>query len=427
MITYHSTHKFIIILLLLFRLGGFYGYARCTLGPFWGYFIGCSGLIESTFYLAASILLLGRAVCAAFDFSSVHEPAWWCICFLYVMGFHAQGGSIIRKFMAVCCIISMSIILIYLLGSIPHLNFTKYALITHKSGFTGTTKDFFIILRLPAWFFIGIDLLSLTSREVKKPSKVIPKAMLCVLGTMIVICAWVIVSVVSQAPGATADVLARKSLFPLSFGFVNIFNISYSDGAIFSIVPLFASCVGYMFIVGRQMHSMAMSGLLPDVCRITYGEDFTPIVNMVITTLVCMVALVFAWLFNPYLLLFRMAVIGGCVVYIAMFACYILFSIRYSSMERSYRNPFGVYGAAAGIVIFTIVLISVLALQPVFEATVSYVVLMLLAIVYYFQVVRDRQFFSEDEQRLFLRAYVVNGKELLFFLLMHYFASLILF
>eukprot|EP01031_Cornospumella_fuschlensis_P048732 gene48732-59672_t len=33
------------------------------------------------------------------------------------------------QFMAVSCMVSMSIILIYLLGSIPHLDFAKYALI----------------------------------------------------------------------------------------------------------------------------------------------------------------------------------------------------------------------------------------------------------------------------------------------------------
>eukprot|EP01031_Cornospumella_fuschlensis_P030981 gene30981-37444_t len=167
--------------------GGFYGYARCIMGPFWGYLIGCSGLIESIFYLAVSTLKLGQAITSGFLTDENLEPLWWCASFVCMLFFHIHGGSVFWKFMSVCSVISMSVILIYLLGSIPHLDFAKYALITHQSGFAGSAKDFFVMLRLPSWFFIGIDLLSLTSREVKEPSRVIPQAMLCVLGTMIVV------------------------------------------------------------------------------------------------------------------------------------------------------------------------------------------------------------------------------------------------
>jgi ethanolamine permease len=151
--------------------GGFYGYARCAIGPFWGYLCGCSGLIESIFYLSVSILKLGQAVSITFQISSNYEPIWWMISFLLILTFHIQGGSLYWKFMSICTLGTFLILGIYLLGSMHHLKFEKYIYNEGQStGFDGSIYDIFSMLRLPGWFFLGIDLLSLSATEVKDVS-----------------------------------------------------------------------------------------------------------------------------------------------------------------------------------------------------------------------------------------------------------------
>lgn len=233
---------------------------------------------------------------------------------------------------------------------------------------------------------------------------------LAVYCTMSLLCLWIEVTVISQAPGFSSKLYDLNTIFPLAFGYSQILNISVHAGALFSIIPPFASALGYVFVAGRQMHSMATSGLLPPIFRITYGDHYTPIVSMITIAVISAAALIAAWHVNPHTMLFRMAILGGCVVYISMFFCFSIFKMRFGNMPRQFINPLGHFSSIFGIIIFSVMLISLIVFQPVFEVIVTYAIYMLCAIFYYYFVAETRQFFSEDEQRLFLKAYIVNGK-----------------
>lgn len=69
--------------------------------------------------------------------------------------------------MALCTFTSLISLAIYLFGSMPHMDFGKYAYNHGESdGFDGSIELSLLVMRLPSWFFIGIDLLTVTSREV---------------------------------------------------------------------------------------------------------------------------------------------------------------------------------------------------------------------------------------------------------------------
>eukprot|EP01039_Chlorochromonas_danica_P005424 gene5428-5967_t len=353
--------------------GGFYGYARCCLGPFWGYLVGCSGLVESIFYLAVSLLKLGQAMTATFCISSRYEPIWWTIALVSMLLFYMDGGKSVWQLSSVCAVVGLVSLLIYLLGSIPAMDGSQYLDPEGEGGgFEGDVNHFFRFMRLPAWFFIGIDLLTLTSRDTHQPCHTIPKAMIAVWCTMMVLSFWLIVMVCGQAPGISVRLFGLNTIFPLSFGLSHSLHIPLSSATAFSLLPPVASSLSYLWLCSRQMHAMATSGLLPSVLRVTYGKHFSPIVSMVVISVFSVFALIMAWLFNPHTMLFRMSVMGGCGVYVSMFYCFLTFRWRYDQMEKFFTNPLGVASSVVGMIIFLTVLVSLIFFQPGVEVTVSY-------------------------------------------------------
>lgn len=228
---------------------------------------------------------------------------------------------------------------------------------------------------------------------------------MAVVGTMLVIASWLIVTVSSQFPGITKSLYDLKHIFPLSYGYSSILGISYQASTAFALLPCFGSSLGFMFAVGRQVNAMARSHLLPTVLKATYGSDQTPVNAMLFGSIIGMIGLFCAWKYDPYTLLFRMAIQGGCFVYISMFCCYLYFYTKYSHMTRGFRNPLGWVSAALGIPCFLLVIISLLSYQTSYLVAMSYFVTMGGMIIYYYAYVETRQKFSLKEQQIFLRIY----------------------
>jgi amino acid transporter len=144
--------------------GGYYGYARVTLGPLGGYLVGCSGLIESIFYFGAYILKIGQFVKICFNVDDKYYPLVWSLTYVLLITIHACLGKHFWKsisFYAICTII---LLIIYLFGSMPHLDFEKFA--TESPAFNKDPQVFFDVFQLCVVFFLGFDLLTLASSEV---------------------------------------------------------------------------------------------------------------------------------------------------------------------------------------------------------------------------------------------------------------------
>lgn len=402
---------------LFWYVGGYFGYVRCGIGPLSGFLVGCSSLIEAIFILAVSVLKISQACLIVFDLTDDYMPIFWFISYFFLLLIHIRGGRLFWLFMEGCTVISLLLLLIYLFGSIPNLNMGlwAYGTIGYSSENLGGLKDldmtiFFKVFRLPCWMFLGVDMLSLSCNEVEEAKAVVPKALLSVMGTMTILAIWLTFTIGCQAPGLIKSFFTLHNVFPLSNGYSHALGISIRFATALIIVPLFGSCTGYMFAVGRQMNSMARSGLFPPVLKLTYGPDQTPIAAMIVGTVLGLAGLFGVWRYDPYTILFRLAVLGGCPVYLAMFACFLVFRSRYSHMERGFVNPFGLYSAALGTLIFLLVLATLIKYQTETKVMTAYFAFMGSMIVYYYVYAEKRQFFSSKEQNVFLKTYVVNCK-----------------
>jgi ethanolamine permease len=389
--------------------GGYYGYARCAMGPFFGYIVGCCGVMESSFSFCTSVLKVGQFVTIVFELSDQYEPLWWYLTFLVVILCHVIGAKWFWQWIGVLSVSCLLLVFMFLLGSMPELDFEKYA--GHNSQFRSDPKMFFTVYRLAVLFFVGFDMLTMTSGEMTEPKTAIPRAMLTLIGTLFVLAIWLMVTVSSQPPGITTELYQLDTLFPLRYGYERIFGVTRRQALCICVIPSFVTVLGYMYVVARQVTSMAKSGLMPAFFKQTVGPEQTPVYSMIFVSIFGSLGLFYSWQVNPYTTMSRFTTLAGCVVYISMFVCYLIFNTRFSNLDRTFRNPLGVVSAVAGLFIFSVIFVAMLALDteyyPVNLMFFSYVILM---IGYYYAYAETHQVFSATEQKVFFKAYIVNMK-----------------
>lgn len=220
-------------------------------------------------------------------------------------------------------------------------------------------------------------------------------------------------TVASQPPGVTPQLYSDATYFPLVFGYMHIFNISYKTATAISAIPIIGSSFAYLYIIAKQVKSMANSALLPKFFSksITIGNQSIPIVAYIVVCIAGFAANYFAWFINLYRTSSRVASMAGCFVYLAMMFCYVQFASRYSHMERSFKNPFGVYSAIIGSVIFLAVLVILIGFHTEYRGvTILYFSYMAVMLLYYYVHVETNQKFSSMEQKVFFKAYILNCK-----------------
>eukprot|EP01033_Poteriospumella_lacustris_P023420 gene23420-biopygen9316 len=185
-------------------------------------------------------------------------------------------------------------------------------------------------------------------------------------------------------------------------------------GPLFAIIPLFASALTFMWGCGYQVASLARSGLLPSVFATTYGPNETPIVALVVSSLIQFPMCVGNQRINSVAgvkACYTAMMIGATFVYIGMFASFIVFRFRFSGMKRHWTSPLGIAGAVIGIGIAIILCIAVIVLQANYNSITTYFVYMGAAAIYYVFYARHTQYFSKEEQKHFMKAYILNANK----------------
>jgi amino acid transporter len=156
-------------------LGGSFGITRVTINYYVGFLVGSGGILKFIFISAYLTVSLGKCISMGSRIASSFEPLIWFVLFIIV---NLIGGLNRKKYRAVFSLIliaTLIIIGIYVFGSIPHLNFDRYAYDDKTDLFQ---KKGNIIKDLPftVWWFCGLNALNLVSDEANQPRKKIPWA-----------------------------------------------------------------------------------------------------------------------------------------------------------------------------------------------------------------------------------------------------------
>jgi amino acid transporter len=247
--------------------------------------------------------------------------------------------------------------------------------------------------------------------------------MVALICTLMCIALALIFLVAAQPPGAVEKLYNFHNFFPLGYAYANMFGATYHQTLFLCVIPCFGTCWAMMYVITKQLFSMTSSGLLPEILNQTYrfdffrylghgGDEALPLVSYGLICFLGFLSTFFIRYANRFVAHAQVSSLAGCFVYLSMFYCYVKFRYRYSHMERTFRNHCGVVSVLVGALIFVVMLIYVLIIDPSRDRSVTILFFTYITFVtlYYIFHARTNQKFSESEQTVFFKAYIMKSK-----------------
>ncbi len=385
--------------------GGIYGFVRATSGPFCGYMVACFELLMNISFVSGSFQFLAEIPHKAKVMNSANTPLF--VFFLYVgaLTITLIGGKPFWIISSLFGLTALFIILIFIFGSFSNTDFEQYADL-HESP---TAYHMMTFLFVSSTQYMGIQYIPLLGNLCKDPRTQIPRVMMFSVVVCILTAMFILVFAAAHAPGTLK--LSTK-MYPLTFNFAPMFNKQTFDVIWLNFPGLFGSTLGLIYCYGRQISGISKTGLLPSVLQESIPYLGTPYVALLMGVMLCFIINMTA-IYHPYVLekFMKLSTLASAFVYI--FACisYILFKKNFSVLQRSFYNPIREVAAIIGIVVFTMVIVSVIFYQGnnyyTSIATFGYGVLCALFYILYWH---RHQAFSEEEKQHMFKAYLINGK-----------------
>ncbi|GLE02808.1 hypothetical protein PINS_up011672 [Pythium insidiosum] len=389
--------------------GGAYGLARCTLGFASGFLVGCCEALEYIAYVAATTLLLADMVVAAVPTARGLEPLIWLAFYGSALALHIRGGRVFWVANSVLGFVSLLIVIIFCIGALPFLDLDGLRR-DPSIGFVGGVREWLRVLPLAAWFFVGVEALSMANDDVQTPRATVPQAQVtCVLTLFVSGAAILIVSAALPHPGGILGLAG--TLAPLNAGFKAMFELAPASATLLSIPATYATAYGFMWSYGKLIRAMALSRLLPTWLARTSRRRKTPVAALLAGAVVSYALCVLVYVV-PHLTthLFLICILSAFVAYAGQCVGYLILRRNYRSLSKSmYRSPFGSAGAVVSLAIWLLGIIAVIGFQGNggVEA-LSFLGIVCGLAVFYQAYAKKRQTFSPQENAVLLVAHVAK-------------------
>lgn len=405
--------------------GGAYSFARSAMGP-WGGFI--TGLAESIEYImtpAVIVFFIGSYLTGIFETPAAWQPLWWIGCYILFVALNYWGVAVSFKISVIVTVLALAVLAIFWVSAIPHADFTRWALNIGvdpdgalielpEGGGAFLPKGWVgVLAALPfaVWLFLAIEELPLAAEESVDPKKDMPKGLIFGLFTLIfsaVMIMFLNASIGGLAEGQMHGAFSlATSAEPLLDGFRIIYGADVAKLlALFAVIGLIASFHTIIFAYGRQIYSLSRAGYYPAAMSITHGIRKTPHIALFTGTAIGLAVIMAVWfslgsekggaVIGATLL--NMAVFGAMISYAFQGISFILLRKNMPNIERPYRSPLGIPGAAATVVIALVTLYYQLQ-DPVYRAGVYAALAWYVAGVIYFALIgRHKLVLSPEEE-----------------------------
>jgi amino acid transporter len=389
--------------------GGSFGYVRCTLGPFWGYLVGASELLENFVFVCACVRSMGISSTIAWEVQTNFDarPKTFPVFYTALFLVNSIGGTFYWRSVMFFGLYAIGIVMMFLIISYRDYDLNHYAFYK-MDEFEGEPRLFLRRLHYLMGAYMGLQIMPLLSERIIDVRKNLPIALVTCTTITFVTEMLIVVAASGVNPGMSSKMF--KTRCPMCFSMLENMDLDIKHGNLISMFLMWTLAMGYFYSCGHQMHAMAMSGLLPSVLRKTWGPNNQPVLCFLISAVMQCAACVWMYYKFPLLLILKIVCIGASFVYLAMFAAYIIFRTRFKNMQREFYSPFGIPGAVLGMLMGFGLWIATMFFQEDFNAMSIYLVYIGGNVVFYFAYVQHNQFFSEEEQNKFMKAYVMNGK-----------------
>lgn len=391
--------------------GGSYGYVRCVLGPLIGYMIGFYEAMEYIMFVTACLAYIGKIMTDVLNISRDFEPLYWLVFYICAVPIHMMGGRVFWKVGAFFALWILVLMIIYILGNTGNARMSS-STTNDNNGFQPEGASFMQYYPVGGWCFKGIEVMTLTCENISSPGRNVPYAMMASVVTMVVL-VW---SILLIAGSITPDVNGMiQSSFPMNGGLKHIFHLSDQWISLISMPTVIGTSFCFLYAGTHQLFAMASSGLFNPILKSTFGVNRVPYyaILSVVALSFSIEAILFYTMPHKYInVLFTLSMMSSIPVYVCLCISYLIYCGSFANLERNYRSPFGAYGAYYAMVIYGFAYVTLIGFPK--EVTVSsslFCGATGLALIYYFLVAKKRQFFSREEQKKFLKVYVVNANK----------------
>ncbi|DAZ94009.1 TPA: LOW QUALITY PROTEIN: hypothetical protein N0F65_001620 [Lagenidium giganteum] len=389
--------------------GGAYGLARCTLGFFPAFLIGCCEAIEYITTVASTMLALVNMVVQIKPKWAGSEHVIMLMLYGSILVLHGLGPRVFWIGNIALGVTSLVIWFIYFSASISHVDFHANAVKDGSELFMGGASEFFRVFPFSAWFCLGIEVLNLASDDVANPKSTIPRAQVSCVVTLFVLSIATFLVTVSLPYSGSFTVMAYDPA-PLNTGFLLGLGMSVETATALCMPAIYAAAYGLVWSYTKLLHAMASSRLLPPLLAKSTQQG-TPYIAMISGTVVSYAVCLVVFYNNSWtsnllsvgLLFSFMSYTGQCIGYISL-------KRNYPSIQSSeFKNPFGIAGAVYAMTIWIIGIVCIVFCQGNGgKEIVVFSVIVTIVTAFYHLYSKKRQTFSEQENKVLLVAHVMK-------------------
>ncbi|MBM3666812.1 MAG: ethanolamine permease [Actinobacteria bacterium] len=383
--------------------GGAYSFARSAMGPWGGFSTGVAETIEYVITPAVIVVGIGSYMGTIADdlFSiSLSDPVWWLIFYAIFVGLNYIGVEASFRFTVIICFTSLAILAVFCVGAIPNLDFQQFAIDTNGGWFIDGVPGVFYALPFAIWFYLAIEQLPLAAEESADPQRDIPKGTIWGLRTLIVTSILILFLNSGISPGSAA---LSESGEPLLDGLKTIFGdgTSASILGLIAVAGLVASFHTIIYAYGRNVFSLSRAGYYPNALSVTHGTRQTPWAALLLGAVIGWIAAYIIYKNADTTVgasLLYMAVFGAVISYIMQCVSFILLRRDMPDIDRPFKSPLGVPGAAIAAVIAACALGAILYNDEYRPGVYGVLAVYAVAMAYFALAGRNRLVLSPEEE-----------------------------
>ena len=257
--------------------GGPFAYSYRAFGPFGGFVAGFATLIEFVFAPPAIALTIGAYV--NFQFPALEVKTVAVGAYLVFMGLNIAGVTIAATFELCITLLAIFELLVFMGVVAPGFSWANFT----ANGWAGAAEFTpaawgGIVAAVPfaIWFFLAIEGAAMAAEEVKDPTRVVPKAYIAGILTLVLLAFGVMIF--AGGTGDWSQLAKTDKPLPEAMKLV----VGESSGWLHMLIwiglfGLIASFHGIIMGYSRQIFAMARAGYLPGFFAKVHPRLKTPV------------------------------------------------------------------------------------------------------------------------------------------------------
>ena len=395
--------------------GGFYSFVRNALGPTWGFVCGVTDTIEYVVTPAVIVVGIGGLLKTLVYGTGGEAPLLftfgsWFLAYGLFVWINIRGVELTLKVGLVVTALAAAVLVVFYVSAIVTGSFDSDLLfnIPATEGHTSEGLPFglhgiFSALPFAIWFYLAIEQLPLAAEESHDVVRDMPRALL--LGILTLLALSIFTLVLNTGVGGGALVMG-KSEAPLADGFQAVFGSGATTTVLtlIALTGLVASFHTIIYAYGRVLFSLSRAGYFPRWISVV-NRHRTPQRALILGAAVglgCATVLHFFATKAVGAALLNMAVFGAVISYLLVMVSFIVLRFRRPGLDRPYRSPLGIPGAALGAVLSLVALFACFANQEFRPAVIGTAIFLVLCMIYYLAYSRSRLVAQAPEEEIAL-------------------------